>query len=154
MKYVDDDEGIKIYFAAFHSQKEFPVALWSMISESFSMTGRQVVSTRVSLSKGVKYENHQVGSQAVKLSLAISSRLLQVPYPQQTMLGTDDAMENIASTTPPAASSDIASATDGITQVLIKEEPATSSVQSYCDGCSTVPSAQILIYVRHAIKYY
>ncbi|KAF6169153.1 hypothetical protein GIB67_038650 [Kingdonia uniflora] len=72
-------------------------------------------------------------------SLAISSRLLQVPYPQQTMLGTDDAVENIASTTLPAASSDIASATGGITQVLIEEDSATSSVQYCCDGCSTVP---------------
>ncbi|KAF6169642.1 hypothetical protein GIB67_004034 [Kingdonia uniflora] len=27
MKYVDDDEGIKRYFAAFHLQKEFPVAV-------------------------------------------------------------------------------------------------------------------------------
>ncbi|KAF6159079.1 hypothetical protein GIB67_032696 [Kingdonia uniflora] len=59
-------------------------------------------------------------------------------YPQQTMLGTDDVVENIALTTPPAASSDIASATGGITQVLIKDDFATSSVQYYCDGCSTV----------------
>ncbi|KAF6160405.1 hypothetical protein GIB67_019174, partial [Kingdonia uniflora] len=67
-----------------------------------------------------------------------STRLLQVPYPQQTMLGTDDAVENIALTTPPAASSDIASATGGITQVLIEEDSAISSVQYCCDGCSTV----------------
>ncbi|KAF6150700.1 hypothetical protein GIB67_020783, partial [Kingdonia uniflora] len=49
------------------------------------------------------------------------------------MLGTDDAVENLASTTPPAASFDIASATGGITQFLIKEESATSSVQYCCD---------------------
>ncbi|KAF6152861.1 hypothetical protein GIB67_025879 [Kingdonia uniflora] len=72
-------------------------------------------------------------------SLVISSRLLQVPYQQQTMLGIDDAVENIALTTPLAASSDIASATGGITQVLIEEDSATSSEQYCCDGCSTVP---------------
>ncbi|KAF6151498.1 hypothetical protein GIB67_016310 [Kingdonia uniflora] len=71
-------------------------------------------------------------------SLVISSRLLQVPYPQQTMLGTDDAVENIALTRPPTVSSDIASTT-GRTQVLIEDDFATSSVEYYCDGRSTVP---------------
>ncbi|KAF6177157.1 hypothetical protein GIB67_025494 [Kingdonia uniflora] len=78
----------------------------------------------------------------LRYGLAISSRLLQVPYPQITMLGTDDAVENIPLTTPPAASSDIASATGGITQALIEEDSTTSSVQYCCDGCYTVPILQ------------
>ncbi|KAF6136085.1 hypothetical protein GIB67_000489 [Kingdonia uniflora] len=94
-------------------------------------------------------------------SLAISSRLLQVPYPQKTMLGIDDVVKNIALTTPPAASSDIASATDGINQVLIKEDfvfhqcsivVMVAPLFLYSDIDGIVPSAHILIYVRHAIK--
>ncbi|XP_058115199.1 auxin transport protein BIG [Magnolia sinica] len=69
-------------------------------------------------------------------SLAISSRLLQVPFPKQTMLATDDIMENTSSATVPP---DITSATGGNTQVMIEEDAATSSVQYCCDGCSTVP---------------
>ncbi|XP_020102857.1 auxin transport protein BIG isoform X2 [Ananas comosus] len=67
-------------------------------------------------------------------SLAISSRLLQVPFPKQTMIPTDDAVENrtvahVLSENP----------TGGNTQVMIEEDHATSSVQYCCDGCSTVP---------------
>ncbi|KAJ0989688.1 hypothetical protein J5N97_008044 [Dioscorea zingiberensis] len=68
-------------------------------------------------------------------SLAISSRLLQVPFPKQTMLATDDAAENPATVHAP---SDI-SATGGNAQLMIEEDSATSSVQYCCDGCSTVP---------------
>ncbi|KAG8056405.1 hypothetical protein GUJ93_ZPchr0002g24937 [Zizania palustris] len=66
-------------------------------------------------------------------SLAISSRFLQVPFPKQTMIANDDAPDNHAK---PSASSN---STTGNTQVMIEEDPATSSVQYCCDGCSTVP---------------
>ncbi|KAL5723323.1 RING-type E3 ubiquitin transferase [Ranunculus cassubicifolius] len=69
-------------------------------------------------------------------SLAISSRLLQVPFPKQTMLATDDMSEHVVSTPAPTG---VGNATGGITQVMIEEDPATSSVQYCCDGCSTVP---------------
>ncbi|XP_057963954.1 auxin transport protein BIG isoform X2 [Malania oleifera] len=65
-------------------------------------------------------------------SLAISSRLLQVPFPKQTMLVTDD-VENAV---PAAGPSDPAG---GNNQVMIEEDSITSSVQYCCDGCSTVP---------------
>ncbi|WVZ63924.1 hypothetical protein U9M48_013516 [Paspalum notatum var. saurae] len=67
-------------------------------------------------------------------SLAISSRFLQVPFPKQTMIANDDAPENQVKT----SSSDMSS-TSGNAQVMIEEDPATSSVQYCCDGCSTVP---------------
>ncbi|KAF8656506.1 hypothetical protein HU200_060675 [Digitaria exilis] len=67
-------------------------------------------------------------------SLAISSRLLQVPFPKQTMIVNDDAPENQAK---PSASA--VSSSSGNAQVMIEEDPAASSVQYCCDGCSTVP---------------
>ncbi|XP_062193855.1 auxin transport protein BIG-like [Phragmites australis] len=67
-------------------------------------------------------------------SLAISSRFLQVPFPKQTMIANDDAPENQAK----ASASGMNSAS-GNAQVMIEEDPATSSVQYCCDGCSTVP---------------
>lgn len=66
-------------------------------------------------------------------SLAISSRLLQVPFPKQTMLATDDVVDNAVSAAVPADS------TAGNAQVMIEEDSITSSVQYCCDGCSTVP---------------
>ncbi|EEE69254.1 hypothetical protein OsJ_28507 [Oryza sativa Japonica Group] len=66
-------------------------------------------------------------------SLAISSRFLQVPFPKQTMIANDDAPDNHAKAS--AASN----STTGNAQVMIEEDPATSSVQYCCDGCSTVP---------------
>ncbi|GLT56357.1 hypothetical protein SLA2020_294010 [Shorea laevis] len=66
-------------------------------------------------------------------SLAISSRLLQVPFPKQTMLSTDDATENAV------AASVTTETSGGNTQVMIEEDSITSSVQYCCDGCSTVP---------------
>ncbi|KAK7266596.1 hypothetical protein RIF29_19245 [Crotalaria pallida] len=66
-------------------------------------------------------------------SLAISSRLLQVPFPKQTMLATDDAVEGVVSIPGPADSS------LGNNQVMVEEDAITSSVQYCCDGCSTVP---------------
>lgn len=66
-------------------------------------------------------------------SLAISSRLLQVPFPKQTMLATDDAAESVVSV--PGASD----VSGGNNHVMIEEDTITSSVQYCCDGCSTVP---------------
>ncbi|XP_014496937.1 auxin transport protein BIG [Vigna radiata var. radiata] len=66
-------------------------------------------------------------------SLAISSRLLQVPFPKQTMLATDDAVESVVSV-PGAADS-----STGNNQIMIEDDTITSSVQYCCDGCSTVP---------------
>ncbi|KAK3129243.1 hypothetical protein QOZ80_6BG0474630 [Eleusine coracana subsp. coracana] len=67
-------------------------------------------------------------------SLAISSRFLQVPFPKQTMIVNDDAAESQAKVSGSAMNS-----TTGNAQVMIEEDPATSSVQYCCDGCSTVP---------------
>lgn len=76
------------------------------------------------------YETVQTSS-----SLAISSRLLQVPFPKQTMLTTDDTTEStVTSHVPPDMS-----AAGGNAQAMIEEDSATSSVQYCCDGCSTVP---------------
>ncbi|KAG9448547.1 hypothetical protein H6P81_008512 [Aristolochia fimbriata] len=69
-------------------------------------------------------------------SLAISSRLLQVPFPKQTMLTSDDSVET---TSAAPLNSAIHGATGGNTQVMIEEDSTTSSVQYCCDGCSTVP---------------
>ncbi|KAL2329771.1 hypothetical protein Fmac_017352 [Flemingia macrophylla] len=66
-------------------------------------------------------------------SLAISSRLLQVPFPKQTMLATDDAVESVVSGPGPADPS------TGNNQIMIEDDNITSSVQFCCDGCSTVP---------------
>lgn len=68
-------------------------------------------------------------------SLAISSRLLQVPFPKQTMIATDDAAEHPVTVHAP---SDM-SASGGNAQLMIEEDSGTSSVQYCCDGCSTVP---------------
>jgi len=67
-------------------------------------------------------------------SLAISSRFLQVPFPKQTMIANDDAPENQAK-----ASASVMNSTSANSQVMVEEDPATSSVQYCCDGCSTVP---------------
>lgn len=66
-------------------------------------------------------------------SLAISSRLLQVPFPKQTMLGADDMADNAVSTSAPAETP------SRNTQIVIEEDSITSSVQYCCDGCATVP---------------
>uniref|UniRef100_A0A6N2MZV9 Auxin transport protein BIG n=1 Tax=Salix viminalis TaxID=40686 RepID=A0A6N2MZV9_SALVM len=68
-----------------------------------------------------------------KLLLAISSRLLQVPFPKQTMLATDDVVDSMVS------ASGQAETVGGNAQVMIEEDSITSSVQYCCDGCSTVP---------------
>lgn len=66
-------------------------------------------------------------------SLAISSKLLQVPFPRQTASSTEDATDI---SIPSAASVEAASTN---AQIMIEEDSISSSVQYCCDGCSTVP---------------
>ncbi|GMP74188.1 hypothetical protein CsSME_00031672 [Camellia sinensis var. sinensis] len=80
--------------------------------------GGHFVAPAVSLFKKLMFSNEAVQTSS---SLAISSRLLQVPFPKQTMLGTNDMAENVAPIPMPA------------------NKTLTSSVQYCCDGCSTVP---------------
>ncbi|KAL9674543.1 hypothetical protein QQ045_030815 [Rhodiola kirilowii] len=65
------------------------------------------------------------------ISLAMSSRLLQVPFPKQTLLTADD-VENITSTLLPVN-------TPEATSQMMIEDDGTPSVQYSCDGCNTVP---------------
>ncbi|KAG8384569.1 hypothetical protein BUALT_Bualt04G0131400 [Buddleja alternifolia] len=94
---------------------------------------RQSVAPAVTLFKKLLLSTNEAVQ--TSSSLAISSRLLQVPFPKQTMLGTDDVMDS-ASVTIPADSS---SAASGNNPIMIEEDSITSSVQYCCDGCSTVP---------------
>ncbi|XP_042440937.1 auxin transport protein BIG-like [Zingiber officinale] len=66
-------------------------------------------------------------------SLAISSWLLQVPFPKQTIIPSDDPAESHVTTQVPSVN------TSGNSQVMIEEDSTISSVQYCCDGCSTVP---------------
>ncbi|KAI8555502.1 hypothetical protein RHMOL_Rhmol05G0178000 [Rhododendron molle] len=59
-----------------------------------------------------------------------------MPFPKQTMLGADDAVENVSSILLPA---DVTASAGGNTQIMVEEDSITSSVQYCCDGCSTVP---------------
>ncbi|KZV25002.1 auxin transport protein BIG [Dorcoceras hygrometricum] len=95
--------------------------------------GRQSVSRAVTLFKKLLLSTNEAVQ--TSSSLAISSRLLQVPFPKQTMLGTDE-LENTAPVPLPA---DATSATCGNNPVAVEEDSITSSVQYCCDGCSTVP---------------
>ncbi|KAL8161170.1 hypothetical protein V2J09_012659 [Rumex salicifolius] len=96
--------------------------------------GEHSVSPAVEfLRKLLLYPNEAVQTAS---SLAISSRLLQVPFPKQTMLASDDLSDH---PTPASAQGHIGSATRGNAQVMIEEDSITSSVQYCCDGCSTVP---------------
>ncbi|XWS47517.1 hypothetical protein CRYUN_Cryun14cG0159200 [Craigia yunnanensis] len=92
--------------------------------------GRFVAPAVVLFKKLLFFPNEAVQTSS---SLAISSRLLQVPFPKQTMLGTDDVVERAVTASVPADTS------GGNTQVMIEEDFITSSVQYCCDGCSTVP---------------
>ncbi|XVF31619.1 hypothetical protein REPUB_Repub17cG0006900 [Reevesia pubescens] len=92
--------------------------------------GHSVAPAVVLFKKLLFFPNEAVQTSS---SLAISSRLLQVPFPKQTMLGTDDVVESAAPASVPADTS------GGNTQVMIEEDSITSSVQYCCDGCSTVP---------------
>ncbi|CAH9092629.1 unnamed protein product [Cuscuta epithymum] len=95
--------------------------------------GRSSVAPAVSLFKKLLFSTNKAIQ--TSSSLAISSRLLQVPFPKQTMLGTDDA-DNSSSAPNRAVAS---TGGGGSTQVMVEEDSITSSVQYCCDGCSTVP---------------
>ncbi|XP_010694206.2 auxin transport protein BIG [Beta vulgaris subsp. vulgaris] len=95
--------------------------------------GHSVAAAVVLLKKLLFSPNEAVQTAS---SLAISSRLLQVPFPKQTMLATDDAADNATSA---SAHVDTVTASGGNAQVMMEEETVTSSVQYCCDGCSTVP---------------
>ncbi|XWS75634.1 hypothetical protein CRYUN_Cryun01aG0107800 [Craigia yunnanensis] len=95
--------------------------------------GRSVEPAVVLFKKLLFFLNEAVQTSS---SLAISSRLLQVPFPKQTMLGTDDMVEGAVIASIPADTS------GGNTQIMIEEDSITSSVQYSCDGCSTVPILQ------------
>nr|AGH32778.1 auxin transport protein BIG [Krascheninnikovia arborescens] len=96
--------------------------------------GRRSVYAAVVLLKKLLFSPNEAVQTAS--SLAISSRLLQVPFPKQTMLATDDAADNAASA---PAHPDAVTASAGNAQVMMEEDSITSSVQYCCDGCSTVP---------------
>ncbi|XP_057769810.1 auxin transport protein BIG [Salvia miltiorrhiza] len=97
-------------------------------------SGSPSVAPAVALLKKLLFSTNEAVQTAS--SLAISSRLLQVPFPKQTMLGADDAMENAASV---PLRADATSATSGTNPIMVEEDSITSSVQYCCDGCSTVP---------------
>lgn len=103
-------------------------------------TGEHCVEPAVVLFKRLLFSPNE--AVRTSSSLAISSRLLQVPFPKQTMLASDDVAENLASddVAENAASASVpADTSGGNTQVMIEEDSITSSVQYCCDGCSTVP---------------
>ncbi|XP_049346360.1 auxin transport protein BIG isoform X2 [Solanum verrucosum] len=95
--------------------------------------GRSSVAPAVSLFKKLLFSANEAVQ--TSSSLAISSRFLQVPFPKQTMIGTDDA-ENSSSV---PSRVDASARASGGTQVMVEEDSITSSVQYCCDGCSTVP---------------
>ncbi|KAL3624091.1 hypothetical protein CASFOL_032907 [Castilleja foliolosa] len=96
--------------------------------------GLQAVTPAVTLLKKLLFSTNEAVQ--TSSSLAISSRLLQVPFPKQTMLGVDDVAESATSV---AVRADATSATSGNNPILVEEDSITSSVQYCCDGCSTVP---------------
>ncbi|KAI3669933.1 hypothetical protein L6452_41423 [Arctium lappa] len=96
--------------------------------------GGDTVAPAVSLFKKLLFSQNEAVQ--TSSSLAISSRLLQVPFPKQTMLGADDAVD---SATAASARADVASSTGGNARIMVEEDSITSSVQYCCDGCSTVP---------------
>ncbi|XAR51615.1 Ubiquitin--protein ligase [Bertholletia excelsa] len=95
--------------------------------------GGHSVSPAVSLFKKLLFSSNEAVQ--TSSSLAISSRLLQVPFPKQTMLGTDDS-ENAAHI---PVSADVTTSAGSNTQIMVEDDSITSSVQYCCDGCSTVP---------------
>ncbi|PHT57002.1 Auxin transport protein BIG [Capsicum baccatum] len=95
--------------------------------------GRSSVAPAVSMFKKLLFSTNEAVQ--TSSSLAISSRLLQVPFPKQTMIGTDD-VENPSSV---PSRVDASAGASGSTQVMVEEDSITSSVQYCCDGCSTVP---------------
>ncbi|KAK4477539.1 hypothetical protein RD792_016768 [Penstemon davidsonii] len=96
--------------------------------------GRQSVAPAVSLFKKLLLSTNEAVQ--TSSSLAISSRLLQVPFPKQTMLGTDDVLDGALSVPRRTDSSNAATRNNAM---MVEEDAITSSVQYCCDGCSTVP---------------
>ncbi|KAI3768455.1 hypothetical protein L2E82_19139 [Cichorium intybus] len=98
-------------------------------------TGGDTVMPAVTLFKKLLFSQNEAVQ--TSSSLAISSRLLQVPFPKQTMLGTDDGAD---STTTAPTRTDVANPAGGNARIMVEEDSSiTSSVQYCCDGCSTVP---------------
>ncbi|GMP74189.1 hypothetical protein CsSME_00031672 [Camellia sinensis var. sinensis] len=78
--------------------------------------GGHFVAPAVSLFKKLMFSNEAVQTSS---SLAISSRLLQVPFPKQTMLGTNDMAENVAPIPMPA---NVTTSATGNTQIIFEED--------------------------------
>ncbi|KAF7130273.1 hypothetical protein RHSIM_Rhsim10G0059600 [Rhododendron simsii] len=91
-------------------------------------SGEISVAPAVSLLKKLLFSSNE--------AVQTSCRLLQMPFPKQTMLGADDAVENASPILLPA---DVTASAVGNTQIMVEEDSITSSVQYCCDGCSTVP---------------
>ncbi|XP_071733833.1 auxin transport protein BIG [Rutidosis leptorrhynchoides] len=96
--------------------------------------GGDTVAPAVSLFKKLLFSQNEAVQ--TSSSLAISSRLLQVPFPKQKMLGADDSVD---SSNAAPARADVPSSTGGNARNMVEEDSITSSVQYCCDGCSTVP---------------
>ncbi|CAI9758716.1 unnamed protein product [Fraxinus pennsylvanica] len=96
--------------------------------------GKKTVTPAVLLLKKLLFSTNEAVQ--TSSSLAISSRLLQVPFPKQTMLGADDVTEGATSVPMRADRTRTAS---GNNQIMVEEDSVTSSIQYCCDGCSTVP---------------
>ncbi|KAG6555165.1 hypothetical protein Mapa_003204 [Marchantia paleacea] len=109
-------------------------------AECLALHASTGVAPRVSVAPAVALLRQLLFSsyEAVRTScsLAISSTLLQVPLPKQTMLAMDDVAENSRA---PSLPSDSGSGSGGAGQVMMDEDTGTASVQYCCDGCSTVP---------------
>ncbi|GJR24096.1 auxin transport protein BIG [Tanacetum coccineum] len=99
-----------------------------------NVTAGDAVAPAVNLFKKLLFSSNEAVQTAS--SLAISSRLLQVPFPKQTMLGADDSVDSATSA---PARADVASSAGGNARIMVEEDSITSSVQYCCDGCSTVP---------------
>ncbi|MCO5564796.1 hypothetical protein L7F22_018464 [Adiantum nelumboides] len=93
------------------------------------------VAPAVTLFKKLLFAPHEIVR--ASCSLAMSSRLLQVPFPKQTILAHDDITENARSAPLPSESVSGTGGSDG--QVMMEEDGGNASVQYCCDGCSTVP---------------
>ncbi|GKD87617.1 hypothetical protein Tco_1358771 [Tanacetum coccineum] len=117
----------------------FTLTLLCLLFASFSVFGHEnvtagdAVAPTVNLFKKLLFSSNEVVQTAS--SLAISSRLLQVPFPKQTMLGADDSVDSATSA---PARADVASSAGGNARIMVEEDSITSSVQYCCDGCSTV----------------
>ncbi|CAN1826672.1 Auxin transport protein BIG [Linum perenne] len=96
--------------------------------------GKSSVAPAVAVLKKLLFYPNEAVQSSSRYLLAISSRLLQVPFPKQTMLSTDDSVDSSVSASGPGDTSGSVN-----TQVMVEEDTITSSVQYCCDGCSTVP---------------